>query len=86
MAQMQSWGDFPPYRKAFLLLSAVIGFVGTGLFSMALVFLNLIVLLRHLLDEAKPGRLSLSSFSLAWPTVPWPSPNFRQETDKSEKG
>ena len=64
-----------------MLFSAVIGLVGTGLFSMTLVFLNLIVLPRHLLDEAKPGQLSLSSFSLAWLTVPWPSPNFRQETD-----
>jgi len=53
-----------------MLFSAVIGLVGIGLFSIALVFLNLIVLPRHFLDEAKPGRLSLSSFSLAWPTGP----------------
>lgn len=42
-----------------ILFSAVIGFVGTVLFSVALVFLNHVVLPRHLPDEAKPGRLSL---------------------------
>ncbi len=42
-----------------ILLSAVIGFVGTVLFSIALVFLNHIILPRYLPSEAKPGRLSL---------------------------
>lgn len=42
-----------------ILFSAVIGFVGTVLFSVALVFLNHVVLPRYLPDEAKPGRLSL---------------------------
>ena len=42
-----------------ILLSAVIGFVGTVLFSLALIFLNHIILPRHLPIEARPGRLSL---------------------------
>ena len=42
-----------------ILLSAVIGFVGTILFSVALIFLNHIVLPRHLPAQARPGRLSL---------------------------
>jgi len=41
-----------------ILLSAVIGFVGTVLFSVALIFLNHIILPRHLPIEARPGRLS----------------------------
>ncbi len=81
MAQKRSWGDFLPGRKAYLLLSAVVGFVVTVLFSTALVFLNHVVLPRHLPDEAKPGRVSLSSFSPAWHTVSWPSTIFRQEFD-----
>jgi len=43
-----------------ILLSAVIGFVGTVLFSLALIFLNHIILPRYLPIEARPGRLSLS--------------------------
>jgi hypothetical protein len=42
-----------------ILLSAVIGFFGTILFSIALIFLNHIFLPRHLPPEARPGRISL---------------------------
>ncbi len=42
-----------------ILLSAVIGFFGTVLFSIALIFLNHIFLPRHLPHEARPGRISL---------------------------
>ncbi|MBI3062390.1 MAG: Nramp family divalent metal transporter [Deltaproteobacteria bacterium] len=42
-----------------ILLSAVIGFVGTVLFSVALIFLNHVYLPRHLPVAARPGRLSL---------------------------
>jgi hypothetical protein len=42
-----------------ILLSAVIGFVGTVLFSVALVFLNHVYLPRHLPELARPGRLNL---------------------------
>jgi hypothetical protein len=41
------------------LLSAVIGFVGTVLFSLALLFLNHVYLPRHLPVPARPGRLNL---------------------------
>ncbi len=78
MAQKRSWGDFPPDRKAYLLLSAVIGFVVTVLFSIALVFLNHFVLPLHLSNEAKPGWLSLFSFSPAGRTVPWLLPIVQQ--------
>lgn len=42
-----------------ILLSAVIGFFGTVLFSIALIFLNHIFSPRHLPHEACPGRISL---------------------------
>ena len=42
-----------------ILLSAVIGFVGTVLFSVALIFLNHVYLPRHLPALARPGRLNL---------------------------
>jgi hypothetical protein len=42
-----------------ILLSAVIGFVGTVLFSVALIFLNHVYLPRHLPAAARPGRLNL---------------------------
>lgn len=42
-----------------ILLSAVIGFVGTVLFSIALIFLNYVYLPRHLPPSARPGRLNL---------------------------
>lgn len=42
-----------------ILLSAVIGFVGTVLFSVALIFLNHVYLPRHLPKAARPGRLNL---------------------------
>jgi hypothetical protein len=42
-----------------ILLSAVIGFVGTVLFSVALIFLNHVYLPRHLPAIAQPGRLNL---------------------------
>ena len=48
-----------------ILLSAVIGFIGTVLFSVALVFLNHVVLPRHLPPEARPGRLSLFLLSVS---------------------
>ncbi len=41
-----------------ILLSAVIGFAGTLLFSVALLFLNYRVLPRHLPREQRPGRLA----------------------------
>jgi hypothetical protein len=42
-----------------ILISAVIGFVGTVLFSAALIFLNHVYLPRHLPKLARPGRLNL---------------------------
>jgi hypothetical protein len=42
-----------------ILLSAVIGFIGTVLFSIALIFLNHIYLPRHLPAAARPGRVNL---------------------------
>ena len=42
-----------------ILLSAVIGFAGTVLFSIALVFLNHVYLPRHLPAPARPGRANL---------------------------
>ena len=42
-----------------ILLSAVIGFVGTVVFSVALIFLNHVYLPRHLPRLARPGRLNL---------------------------
>lgn len=42
-----------------ILLSAVIGFIGTVLFSVALIFLNHVYLPRHLPSVARPGRLNL---------------------------
>jgi hypothetical protein len=42
-----------------ILLSAVIGFVGTVLFSVALIFLNYVYLPRHLPAAARPGKLNL---------------------------
>jgi hypothetical protein len=42
-----------------ILLSAVIGFVGTVLFSVALIFLNHVYLPRHLPGAARPGKLNL---------------------------
>jgi len=42
-----------------ILLSAVIGFVGTVIYSVALIFLNHIYLPRYLPSAAKPGKLNL---------------------------
>ncbi len=42
-----------------ILLSAVIGFVGTVLFSVALIFLNHVYLPRHLPAMARPGAVNL---------------------------
>lgn len=42
-----------------ILLSAVIGFVGTVIYSVALIFLNYVYLPRHLPAAARPGRLNL---------------------------
>jgi len=42
-----------------ILLSAVIGFIGTVLFSVALIFLNHVYLPRHLPASARPGRVNL---------------------------
>jgi hypothetical protein len=42
-----------------ILVSAVIGFVGTVLFSVALIFLNHVYLPRHLPPAARPGRFNL---------------------------
>ena len=42
-----------------ILISAVIGFVGTVIYSVALILLNHVYLARHLPSAAKPGRLSL---------------------------
>jgi hypothetical protein len=42
-----------------ILISAVIGFVGTVLYSAALIFLNHVYLPRYLPAAARPGRLSL---------------------------
>ncbi|MDP6560247.1 MAG: hypothetical protein QF619_09055 [Candidatus Binatia bacterium] len=50
---------------SLILLSAVIGFVGTVLFSAALVFPNHIVLPRHLPPRARPGKLSLVLLAVA---------------------
>ncbi len=48
-----------------ILLSAVIGFVGTVLFSVALIFLNHVYLPRHLPAAARPGRLNLVFLSIS---------------------
>ncbi len=48
-----------------ILLSAVIGFIGTVLFSVALIFLNYVFLPRHLPRAARPGRLNLFFLSLS---------------------
>jgi hypothetical protein len=48
-----------------ILLSAVIGFVGTVLFSVALIFLNHVYLPRYLPVAARPGRLNLVFLVLA---------------------
>jgi hypothetical protein len=48
-----------------ILLSAVIGFVGTVVFSVALIFLNYVYLPRHLPPAARPGRLNLFFLSLS---------------------
>jgi hypothetical protein len=42
-----------------ILISAVIGFVGTVLFSVALIFLNHVYLPRQLPAAARPGRINL---------------------------
>ena len=41
-----------------ILISAVIGFVGTVIYSVALIFLNHVYLPRHLPSAAKPGKLN----------------------------
>ncbi len=46
-------------------LSAVIGFIGTVLFSVALIFLNYVYLPSHLPSPARPGRLNLFFLSLS---------------------
>ena len=48
-----------------ILLSAVIGFIGTVFFSVALIFLNYVYLPRHLPPAARPGRLNLFFLSLS---------------------
>jgi hypothetical protein len=48
-----------------ILISAVIGFVGTVIYSVALVLLNHVYLPRHLPSAAKPGRLSFSLMLLS---------------------
>jgi hypothetical protein len=48
-----------------ILLSAVIGFVGTVLFSVALIFLNHVYLPRYLPAAARPGRLNLIFFCVS---------------------
>lgn len=42
-----------------IILSAVIGFIGTVIYSIALIFLNHVYLPRHLPPAARPGRLNL---------------------------
>lgn len=42
-----------------ILLSAVIGFIGTVIYSIALIYLNHVYLPRHLPAAARPGRLNL---------------------------
>jgi hypothetical protein len=48
-----------------ILLSAVIGFVGTVLFSVALIFLNHVYLPKHLPAPARPGRVNLWSLVIS---------------------
>ena len=48
-----------------ILISAVIGFVGTVIYSVALIFLNHVYLPRHLPPLARPGRLNLVFLCLA---------------------
>jgi len=48
-----------------ILLSAVIGFLGTVLFSVALIFLNHVYLPRRLPRSARPGKLNLLFLSLS---------------------
>jgi hypothetical protein len=48
-----------------ILISAVIGFVGTVLYSVGLIFLNHVYLPRHLPAMARPGRLSLALLSIS---------------------
>ena len=48
-----------------ILLSAVIGFVGTVLFSVALIFLNQVYLPRQLPAAARPGRVNLIFLCIA---------------------
>jgi hypothetical protein len=48
-----------------ILLSAVIGFIGTVLFSAGLIFLNHIFLPRYLPADLRPGRISLIFSALA---------------------
>ena len=48
-----------------ILISAVIGFVGTVIYSVALIFLNHVYLPRQLANVARPGRLSLILLTLA---------------------
>ncbi|HKY06660.1 MAG TPA: hypothetical protein VJQ55_00375, partial [Candidatus Binatia bacterium] len=43
-----------------ILISAVIGFVGTVFYSVALIFLNHVYLPRQLPAAARPGRISLA--------------------------
>jgi hypothetical protein len=44
---------------ALILISAVIGFIGTVIYSVALIFLNHVYLPAHLPAPARPGRLNL---------------------------
>jgi hypothetical protein len=48
-----------------ILLSAVIGFVGTVIFSVALIFLNHAYLPRHLPALARPGRTNLVCLTIS---------------------
>jgi Mn2+/Fe2+ NRAMP family transporter len=48
-----------------ILISAVIGFVGTVIYSIALIFLNHVYLPRHLPALARPGRLNLLLLCIA---------------------
>ncbi|HWO42860.1 MAG TPA: Nramp family divalent metal transporter [Candidatus Eisenbacteria bacterium] len=50
---------------ALILVSAVIGFVGTVLFSIGLVWLSYVYLPRHLPSAARPGKVNLLGLSIS---------------------
>jgi vacuolar-type H+-ATPase subunit I/STV1 len=49
-----------------ILLSAVIGFIGTVLYSVALIFLNYVYLPRHLPAAARPGQVNFFFLCIAY--------------------